>query len=203
VVARLLVVDDEPVVRQVLHHHLVAAGYQIDKAPDGEEGLRLFKEGPYDLVILDVMMPRLSGFEVCRRIRRTHSARELPVLFLSAKGQPQDRVAGLEAGANDYLTKPVDRSELIARVGLHLELLRMHQRQEELLAERTSRLKILSGLLPICSSCRKIRDDEGYWDEIESYIALHSEAEFSHGLCPECASDLYPRLKDRSPPDTE
>ena len=202
-VPRILIVDDEPVVRQVLFHQVTAAGYQADQASDGTEGLRLLEGNPYDLILLDVMMPRLSGYEVCRLIRRTHGTRELPILFLSAKGQPADRVAGLEAGANDYLTKPVDRSELLARVALHLELLRMHRDQEELLVERTSRLKILSGLLPICFSCRKIRDDEGYWDEIENYIASHSEAEFSHGLCPECAADIYLSWQGREKPESE
>ncbi|MCP4963080.1 MAG: response regulator transcription factor, partial [Actinomycetia bacterium] len=138
-----------------------------------------------DLVLLDVMMPRMSGYQVCRTIREQRSRDELPVIFLSAKNRDTDRVAGFEEGANDYLAKPIARSELLARVEAHLELLEVHrgQLEEDL---------VLRGLLPICCVCKKIRDDGGYWNQLEVYIHQHSEAEFSHGICPECLVERYP-----------
>lgn len=181
----ILTVDDEPVVRQVLLNHLTAAGYRLRQASSGSVALRLLEQESIDLVLLDVMMPRMSGYEVCRRIRERHLPEELPVLFLSAKEQTSDRETGLAEGANDYLLKPISKGELLLRVSTHLDLLTAHRRQKE-------EVKTLRGLLPICSGCKKIRDDEGYWAEIETYLVKHSEAEISHGLCFDCATRLYP-----------
>jgi signal transduction histidine kinase len=138
--ARLMVVDDEPVIRQVVTNQLTAHGYRVTAAAGGEEALRLLEEHSVDLVILDVMMPRLSGFEVCRRLRQRHSLDELPVIFLTARSRAEDLVVGMAAGANDYLPKPVSKSELLARVQTHLALLSVNRQLAGLVAERTSQL---------------------------------------------------------------
>ncbi|MCP4870459.1 MAG: response regulator, partial [Proteobacteria bacterium] len=127
----ILMVDDEPVVRQVLDRHLAPRGYRLLSAADGRRALEILDTEEIDLVLLDVMMPRMSGYQVCRTIREQRSRDELPVIFLSAKNRDTDRVAGFEEGGNDYLAKPIARSELLARVEAHLELLEVHRGQLE------------------------------------------------------------------------
>ena len=138
--ARLLVVDDEPINRRVLTNQLSAAGYRVDAVAGGAEALDKIDTEGYDLVLLDVMMPGLSGYEVCRRVRESLPLDELPVLFLTAKSQPSDLVVGLAAGANDYLPKPVSKSELLARVKTHLALRAVNRELAELVVERTSQV---------------------------------------------------------------
>ncbi len=136
----ILIVDDEPIIRQVLANQLGAQGFRTTPAGSGAEALRLLAERTFDLVILDVMMPRMSGFEVCRKLRERHSLDELPVIFLTAKNLPEDLVVGLAAGANDYLPKPVSKRELLARVQTHVALLQVNRRLNDLVAERTLQL---------------------------------------------------------------
>ncbi len=184
----ILVVDDEILVRQVLKQHLGSAGYRLEIASSGAKALEILRSEVIDLVLLDIMMPSMSGFEVCREIRKTKHRKDLPLIFLSAKGRPEDRVASFDEGGNDYLTKPIGRRELLARVATHLELLAVHRHQFEEIHE-------LRGILPICSYCKKIREDDGYWSQLESYISQHSEAEFTHGICPGCLSEKFPEFK--------
>ena len=125
--AHILVVDDEPVILQVLSNNLTSAGYRVTLASNGSEALALAEEQAFDLVVLDVMMPRMSGYEVCRALRERRSLEELPVIFLTAKNQVPDLVAGLRAGGNDYLAKPIGKDELLARIRTHLELLTAHR----------------------------------------------------------------------------
>ena len=185
----ILAVDDEPMVRQVLENHLCSAGYQVLTASSGAEALEILERQRVDLVLLDVMMPKMSGYEVCRTVRRTRPIEELPILFLSAMQRSEDRVAGLDQGGNDFLAKPIAKAELLSRVVTHLELLEAQRRKEREVVS-------LRGLLPICVRCKKIRDDEGLWNQIEAYVSQHSEAEFSHGICPGCVEELYPGLLD-------
>ncbi len=192
--ATLLIVDDEPVVRRVLASQLGQLGYRLMEANGGQEALELVDHGP-DLVLLDIMMPRMSGFEVCRQIRQSHSLEELPIIYLTAKNQVEDLVQGFATGANDFLTKPIDKEELTARVRTHLELMQLHRQLELLLAERTGQVEQLSGLLPICSNCKRIRDDQGYWEDIETYLDQNADLSFSHGVCNDCVSELYPELE--------
>ncbi len=189
----ILVVDDEPVIRQVLVNQLAPQGYRLLQASSGPEALRLLEQSP-DLVLLDVMMPRMSGFEVCQQIRQKHSLDDLPVIYLTAKSQVEDLVQGFASGANDFLTKPIVKEELLARVRTHLQLLQMHRQLSAQVAERTSQVKALGGLLPICSSCKKIRDDDGYWSELETYLNTYSGLRLTHGLCSECSRRLYPEF---------
>lgn len=183
----ILAIDDESINRQVLENHLTPQGYRVSSVANGAAALDLLAARSVDLVLLDIMMPRMSGYEVCRRIREQHSREELPVIFLSAKNQASDRIAGFDEGGNDYLAKPIAKQELLTRVATQLELLQSHRGQAQ-------ELKVLRGLLTICSHCKKIRDQDGLWDALESYIDRHSEARFTHGLCPTCVGNLYPDL---------
>ena len=118
---RILIADDEPHIRQILRFTLERAGYQVFTASDGEEALARAAEIKPSLVLLDVMMPKVDGYEVCRKMRQDFSLNQVPVIMLSARGDQRDRVAGLENGANDYLVKPYSNEELLLRVKNVLE----------------------------------------------------------------------------------
>ena len=144
---------------------------------------------PPRLAVLDWLMDEMDGVEVCRRVRERPELRSVYLILLTSRGDKAHLLEGLQAGANDYVTKPFDRDELLARVrvgaqmlGLQAELAaRVHELEDAL-----TRLKQLQGLLPICSYCKSIRDDHNYWHKLETYVKSHSEAEFSHGICPSC-----------------
>jgi len=186
----ILAVDDTPGNLKLLVDTLSAEGYQVRTADNGELALAAIAASPPELILLDIRMPGLDGFQVCRWLKAQENLREIPVVFISSAREVKDRVEGLRLGAVDYITKPFKREELLARVHTHLELSRLRARQEKLiheLQEALAKIRQLSGMLPICASCKKVRDDKGYWSQIETYISKHSEAEFSHGLCPDCA----------------
>ena len=112
----VLIVEDEPALMTMLRYNLESEGYRVSEAVDGEEAILLVIEEPPDLILLDWMLPSLSGIEACRRIRRNESARDVPIIMLTARGEDSDRVRGLDAGADDYITKPFSPRELMARV---------------------------------------------------------------------------------------
>ncbi|MFI0429111.1 tetratricopeptide repeat protein [Mariniflexile sp. HMF6888] len=123
----VLVVDDEPINRRVLENHLKVAGYKVVEANNGNEALKLVKQRAFDLILLDIMMPNMSGYEVCEVIRKTYSPSELPIVLLTAKNRVSDLVAGFNVGANDYLTKPFSKNELLSRIKTHLNLKGIHK----------------------------------------------------------------------------
>ncbi|HEA66636.1 MAG TPA: response regulator [Desulfobacterales bacterium] len=169
--------------------------YEIEFATSGAEALGWVEEKDFDLILLDVMMPEMDGFEVCRRLKQDERTREIPVIFLTARTETESLVRSFEAGGVDYVTKPFNPLELSARVRTHLTLKAAQNHRQNLIKELETALrevKRLSGLLPICSYCKKIRDDDGYWQQVEMYVRDHSEAEFSHGICPECARKMFP-----------
>jgi DNA-binding response OmpR family regulator len=145
------------------------------------------------LAVLDWMMPGMDGAEVCRRARSLGADRLLYIILLTAKGRKEDIVQGLTAGADDYVIKPFDRSELKARINVGERILRL---QAELAARvkelelALANVKLLQGLLPICCYCKKIRNDQNYWQQVDTYISDHSEAQFTHGICPECRDKI-------------
>src|SRR5699024_4818735 len=141
---KILVADDEIVNIQVLMNQLTLEGYDVYTALRGEDVFQFLEENDIDLVILDIMMPGMSGYEVCQQLRKTYSLMKLPILMLTAKNQVQDKLIAFEAGANDYLVKPCDKQELISRVKtlvriktLNQELTQMNLHLEEKVLERT------------------------------------------------------------------
>jgi phosphate regulon transcriptional regulator PhoB len=114
--SRVLIVEDEPDIRELVVHHLKREGYQVSAAASGEDALRQVRAAPPDLVLLDLMMPAMDGLEVCRRLRQDPATASLPIVMLTAKGDEVDRVLGLEIGADDYVVKPFSPKELLARV---------------------------------------------------------------------------------------
>jgi DNA-binding response OmpR family regulator len=176
----ILIVDDNPQSIKLLGSVLDARGYATAVATNGMEALKFLENETPDLILLDIMMPGMDGFEVCSSIKKNKNAREAPVIFLTAKREIDDLVKGFEVGGVDYVTKPFNSDELLMRVKTHLDL---KKAREE--------IKRLKGIIPICSNCKKIRDDKGFWEQVETYIASHSDAEFTHGICPECTEKLY------------
>lgn len=138
---RILLVDDEPVNRQVLHNHLSVRNYRLVEASGGQQALKLVEEqGPFDLILLDIMMPNMSGYEVCKKLRQHYAVNDLPIIFLTAKNQVADLVQSFAVGANDFLTKPVSKYELLKRVETHLRLLDINRHLEQKITERTTEL---------------------------------------------------------------
>ncbi|MCT7963632.1 MASE1 domain-containing protein [Laspinema sp. D1] len=159
--AKLLIVDDEPINLQVLVNMLSLQNYTVIQAKNGIEALELLHKGfKPDLVLLDVMMPKMTGYEVTQKIRETWQASEMPVLLLTAKNQLSDLVAGFESGANDYLTKPVEKDELLARIKTHLNLLRLKSENVRLVAELEVTRQQQQMLLPSAEELLLIEDLE-------------------------------------------
>ena len=191
---KILIVDDTPANIQILNETL-KDDYEIYFAMNGKDALQNAQKVIPDLVLLDIMMPGMDGYEVCGALKRNSLLKDIPVIFITALNQEDHETKGLGLGAVDYITKPFNPEIIKLRVNNHLELKRHRDalalRNEEL-REALSKIKTLSGLLPICASCKKIRDDKGYWSQIEAYVSRHTDAEFSHSICPDCAKRLYP-----------
>jgi phosphoserine phosphatase RsbU/P len=200
---RILVAEDQLVSRHLLVASLSKWGYEVSAAGDGTQAWEFLraKDAP-QLAILDWLMPGMDGIEICTRIRSTQRSTPIYLILLTSRRGQQDKIHGLQSGADDYITKPFNREELRARVQVGIRVLELQgalaQRVREL-EDALSRVKTLQGLLPICSYCKKIRDDRNYWQQVEGYISDHSDAQFSHGICPECyARYVQPEL-DRLP----
>jgi sigma-B regulation protein RsbU (phosphoserine phosphatase) len=186
----VLVADDDPASRHLLHSILVTEHYTVTEADNGNAALDILKaaQDPF-VALIDWEMPGMEGTEVCRRTRELLNIQPIHLILLTARDSKSDVVAGLRTGANDYIVKPFNRTELLARVGIGAQMvglqrsLTQHIRELE---EALKRVKQLSGLLPICSYCKKVRDDSNYWQQVESYVMHHSEAQFSHSICPSC-----------------
>ena len=186
----IALVDDEPVNLNVLEATLSRVGYRVVVFPRGEWALAAAREEPPDLGLFDVRMPGMDGYELCRRFKADDRLRDIPIIFISALSATQDIAAGFECGGVDYIAKPIHEVEVLARVRTHLALRRAYLE----LAKALERIKTLQGIIPICCSCKKVRDDEGYWHQVEAYVREHTLAEFSHGICPDCMQRLYPEF---------
>ncbi len=192
---QILVADDDITSRIAVRRKLMQLGYDVVMASDGPEALAgLLAPGAPALAILDWVMPGMEGTEVCRRIRAARAGQPLYIILLTSKDGKEHIVEGLDKGANDFISKPFDPDELRARV-------RVGQRVVELelsLAEKVrtlenalTHIKTLQGILPICMYCHKIRTDKQVWERLEQYIVAHTDAQFSHGLCPDCEPKFW------------
>jgi sigma-B regulation protein RsbU (phosphoserine phosphatase) len=187
---RVLIVDDEPIVRRLLETSLAAWGYEVLTAPGGAEAWDILRrDDAPSLAILDWTMPGVDGLELCKRVRALKKPTKPYLIFVTAKARTVDIVTGLGSGADDYIIKPFNRDELRARIQVGVRMLELQailaERVREL-EEALTRVKQLQGLLPICSYCKKVRDDQNYWQQVETYIEGHSDAHFTHGICPDC-----------------
>jgi phosphoserine phosphatase RsbU/P len=210
----ILIAEDEPLSAKLLERTLMNWGHSVVVVADGEAAWEMLKrtDAP-KLAILDWVMPGLDGLEVCRRVRSLERTEPTYIILLTAKDEKEDIALGLESGANDYVTKPFDQRELRARLAVG-ERMTVLQRD---LGERVHALEAaleqiqqLRTLLPICSYCKNVRDDQNYWQKLDTYFAKHADVQFSHGICPDCYRDVVmPEMaaigieldKDKSPPN--
>jgi sigma-B regulation protein RsbU (phosphoserine phosphatase) len=205
----ILIVDDSPdqqaLLRSILgkagHGEVLSANSAKSAATllnlDGEETTQKI-----DLILMDILMPEQDGVETCRQIKRCAHLKDVPVIMVTAKNDLSNLKEAFAAGAMDYISKPFNSVELLARVSsallLKQEMDRRKNRELELrrsneeLQKALKEVKVLRGLIPICASCKKVRNDGGFWQQLEEYLGEHSEAEFSHGLCQPCIKKLYP-----------
>jgi sigma-B regulation protein RsbU (phosphoserine phosphatase) len=195
---RVLVADDDRVASLMLAQTLRRWNFEVTVVADGEAAWdQLQASSVPTLAILDWMMPGVEGAEVCRRVRREMPLANMYLVLLTSLEGRSHIIAGLEAGADDYLVKPFDPDELRARVNVGARVLSLQERLAERVAELQAALdnvKQLHGLLPICSYCKRIRGDDQYWQQVESYVAERSDAQFSHSICPSCYARLEKEL---------
>lgn len=195
----VLYVEDDDVTREEVGLFLRRRVRKLATAANGKEGLdRFFADRP-DVVVTDIRMPAMSGLEMARAMRTEY--RGVLLIVTTAHSDVDSMLEAIDISVDQYVIKPVDAGKLLAALEKCREIVEYRRAHQKYLAEREqliselqaalARVKLLSGFLPICASCKKIRNDQGYWQQIESYIRDHSEAEFSHGICPECAVKLY------------
>jgi sigma-B regulation protein RsbU (phosphoserine phosphatase) len=196
---KVLIAEDDVTSRMMLKAILTKWGYEVVETSDGDEAWQVLqREDAPRLAILDWVMPGLSGDELCRKVRQLSPLRPIYIILLTVRRDKADVIVGLEAGANDYVRKPFDREELRARVRVGERVVRLEatlfKRIREL-QDAMAHIKRLQGILPICTYCHRIRTDKESWERLEEYISQHSDAEFSHGICPECLEKHLPEIK--------
>lgn len=245
----ILVVEDSPTQMEEMKYTLEKKGYTVISAKNGMKAMEYLSENTPSVIISDIIMPEIDGYELCKRIKSDEKLKSIPVILLTTLSEPEDILKGLDCGADNFLTKPYEEEFLFSRIDYillnrelrqsspsdigieivfsgkkqyitssRMQILDMListyeaalQKSRELeranreLRELNNRVKTLSGLIPICSVCKKIRNDQGYWEQLEEYIAEHSEADFSHGYCPDCAAKVLQRIgKDKKSSSTD
>ena len=171
---KVLIVEDNAPTRRVLKTTIEALGYEVTAVEDGRKGFDEWSSGEFSIVVSDWMMPEMDGLSLCRAIRGMHRQRYTSFIMVTALGGQQNYREAMEAGVDDFMTKPFDEGQLQARLMVAERVATLHQH-----------VSTLEGLLSICSYCKKIKEGDG-WKPLERYVSEHSDARFSHGVCPEC-----------------
>ena len=173
---KILVAEDDPVSAKILQFTLENAGHEVVVANNGAIAWEKFDKQPVRVVVSDWMMPELDGLELCLKIRSRPKTEYTYFIMLTAIHTGRDNLRkAMDSGVDDFLTKPLDREGIMMRL-----------RVAERIVEFTAQIKMLKDLIPICMYCKKIRNDNDYWQGVESYIAQQTGSNFSHGICPEC-----------------
>ena len=200
--SKILIADDEPVTRAAVKKVVTRRGWEVVVCDNGHDAAAQFDlENPPDVAVLDWMMPGLDGSELCQRLRKKKVRAYL--IMLTGRMRPEDLVQALASGADDYVRKPFDWSELIARIKVGVRVSLLQRQLDEKVCQLQASLanaKQLGGLLPICSYCKRIRDDRDYWNGLEHYISSHSDAKFTHGVCPSCMRDALSEVEAAGKP---
>ncbi len=233
----ILVVEDSPTQAIKLQQFLENNSYSVSVANNGVSALSLLQEWSPKLIISDIVMPEMDGYELCRKIKSRDRLKSIPIILLTTLSEPEDIVNGLACGADNFVTKPYDKNLLLSRIqyilvnqklrqnlssdmGMEVffagnkffinsdrlqilnllfstyeNTLQQKRKLEQVnkeLQDALDNIKELEGILPICVHCKKIRDNGAEWQKLEAYIEKHSEAQFSHAICPDCMERLYP-----------
>jgi PleD family two-component response regulator len=189
----ILIADDTPEHLTVLRQMLAEQNYMVRPALNGEIAIKAANESPPDLILLDIRMPGMDGYEVCQQLKSEEKTRKIPVIFISALNELDDKVKAFSLGGVDYITKPFQTEEVLARIKTHLTLRNLQKSLEDKNAQLQSALdeiKTLQGIIPICANCKKVRDDENYWNEVEGYLKK-LDIMLSHSVCPDCSKKLF------------
>ncbi|MGE5343798.1 MAG: response regulator [Candidatus Omnitrophota bacterium] len=232
----ILIVEDSLTQAEQIEHILEEHGFNVRVTFNGQEALDYLGRYVPDIIISDVIMPGMDGYELCTKIKKNKTLSHIPVVLLTALSEPLDIVRGLESGANNFMVKPYQKEYLLSQIDYMISNSRLRslyvqgaeipemtlkiyfggkqhsissgqlqildillstfeafvQKNAELekmnreLAEKNDRIKALQGLIPICANCKKIRDDAGYWNDVDAYLRDHSEADINLSLCPDC-----------------
>lgn len=173
---KILTVEDDPVSRAVLRTALKKLGHEVVEAANGAAAWEELQRDTARVVVSDWMMPESDGLELCRKIRgRVGMEYIYFILVTSRDASHENQTAAADAGVDDFLTKPVDLTELWTRLRVAERILRY-----------TTQVRQLEEMMPICSYCKKIRDDQNYWQQLEAYIGERTGSDFSHSVCPDC-----------------
>ncbi len=206
---RILVVDDSPIDRSILMEFLEPLPCSLCSAENGPQALAMAQASVPDMILLDIVMPGMTGFEACRALKEDPMTSDVPVIFLTSRSAVADILEGFRAGAVDYVCKPYEPEELLVRIRTHLELCQRIKREQALVEQLHKTLvevQTLTELIPVCSWCRRVRDDGDYWHLLDAYYASHGGPKISHGICPECQSKHFPgvleckKVEDSTPP---
>jgi DNA-binding response OmpR family regulator len=185
----ILIVDDEPVSLKLLVSFLERQGFATSVATGGEEAMAVIAQKLPDIILLDIMMPMMDGFEVCAALKENPATADIPVIFVTALTTLDDKVKGFSVGGVDYVTKPFQHEEVLARVTTHLKISSLHKQLEsknKQLMAVLDEVRQLSCILPICAMCKKPRNDGQYWQLVDKFMASHEGARFTHSFCPDC-----------------
>ncbi len=180
----ILIVDDDAVCRLTLSSVLKKNGHTVTLVESGARALQVFAERGHRIIISDLLMPEMDGLELCRRIRKADTDQYTYFILLTAVEGKANYLEGMRAGADDFISKPFDTELLAARLVVAERVLSLQ-----------SPVRRLAGLLPICSLCKKVRDDQTYWHQVESYISDHTDAQFTHSYCPDCFKKLLKEVE--------
>jgi DNA-binding response OmpR family regulator len=220
----VLLVDDQLIVGETVRHMLAGSpDLNFHYCADSAGAIGIAESIKPTVILQDLVMPGIDGLTLMKRYRDNPTLKDVPVIVLSSKEDATVKRDAFLAGANDYLVKIPDKIELVARIRLHSNAyINQHQRDEAYRALRASQLQLLqtnadlrslnqqledaltrvkqlSGLLPICSYCKRIRNDQNYWEQVDRYVAHHSEAQFTHGICPTCCETVIAEGDDHKP----
>ncbi|MBF0344456.1 MAG: response regulator [Nitrospirae bacterium] len=231
----ILIVEDSPTQSERLKYTIEKHSLHAHVVNNGAEALDYLKHHTPTIIISDIMMPEMDGYQLCKRIKTDGNLKHIPVILLTSLSEPEDIIKGLDCGADNFLVKPYNEQMLISRINyimlnmqlrgnattdVGIEIVFAGRKQfikssriqildlllstyetailktRELeatvreLKKATETIKTLKGLIPICAKCKKVRNDSGFWQQIEEYIREHSDAEFTHGFCPDCVEKI-------------
>lgn len=238
----ILIVEDSATQAQKLQYILEEEHFNVHWAENGKKAFEFLETTLPTIILSDVLMPEMNGFELCAGVKKEPRFRHIPVILLTTLSDPQDIIRGLESGADNFITKPYEKDYLLSRIDYILSNQKLRQDtrkrtsemgleiffsgkkyfitsekmqivdllfstyeaviQKNIELERLNKelktandsIRVLKGLIPICANCKKVRNDDGFWEQVEVYIRDHSEADFSHSICPNCIKELYPNL---------